>query len=285
MKTLRQRAPLYILLMLVAIILFTFYALARENPNTLTVAFLDVGQGDAIFIESPTGTQIVIDGGPGKSILRELPKVMPIYDRSIDAIMITNPDADHSAGFIDVLYRYDVGLEIEPGTEKHTITYQTLEGVLESKGVKRILARRGMKLDLGGGAHLEILYPDLDVANYSPNDGSIVAKLIYGKTSVMLMGDATERVERHLLAIASTSVYKTDLLKLGHHGSKTSSSQSWLEAVSPSAAIISVGLDNRYGLPSPVVTERLASGSIPYLQTSEEGTIVYESDGSTFIRK
>ncbi len=285
MQRLRQRVLLSIVLVLAAAAALSLYALVRESAHLLTVAFLDVGQGDAIYIESPTGTQIVVDGGPNSALLRELGRVMPLYDRSLDAIVVTNPDADHFSGFIDLLSRYKVGIELEPGTEKHTVTYQTLENTLREKGVKQIIARRGMVFNLGGGAHLDVLYPDKDVSTYTPNDGSIVMRLVYGSTNILLMGDATAKVESRLLAIASSTSYKTDILKLGHHGSKTSSSQAWLAAASPAYAIISAGLKNRYGLPSPVVTERLASDSIPTLETFRDGTLIFESDGKNFVRK
>lgn len=256
--------------------------LKAEQPRNLRIAFLDVGQGDAIFIESPTGTQILVDGGPDSSLLRELTNVMNPFDRTLDAIIVTNPDQDHFAGFIELLERYKVGKEFESGTKKTTLTYKAFESALVENGVQRLLAKRGMVFDLGGGAYLSVLYPDRDVSDLSPNDGSIVMKLIYGKTSVLLMGDSTALVESRILSLGGSK--KADILKLGHHGSKTSSSENWVASVSPSQAIVSASCDNSYGHPSKVVVDRLLAHAVSYLWTCKEGTISFSSDGEVWQR-
>lgn len=254
-----------------------------EQPQNLRVAFLDVGQGDAIFIESPTGTQILVDGGPDSSLLRELTGVMNPFDRSLDAIIVTNPDQDHFAGFIELLERYGVEKEFEPGTKKATLTYKAFESALVKNNVERFLAKRGMVFDLGGGAYLTVLYPDRDVSGSNPNDGSVVMKLVYGKTSVLLMGDSTSLVESRVLSLDGN--FNADILKLGHHGSKTSSSEKWIEATSPSQAIVSASCDNSYGHPSKVVIDRLLAHAVSYLWTCKEGTISFSSDGKVWQRK
>ena len=261
-----------------------YEALKGQEVRGLRIAFLNIGQGDSIFIESPTGTQVIVDGGPDSSLLRELTSVMNPFDRTIDAIIVTNPDQDHFAGFLNLLGRYDVGEEFEPGTKKTTVTYKALEKLLADKSVPRLLAKRGMYLDLGGGAVLQILYPDRDVYSLKPNDGSVVMKLIYGKTSVMLMGDATAFVESHISSLKASGL-ESNILKLGHHGSKTSSSQRWIEAVKPQEAIVSAGCNNKYGHPSREVTDRLAADKVPYLWTCKEGTIEFESDGLAWVRR
>lgn len=254
-----------------------------EQPQNLRIAFLDVGQGDAIFIESPTGTQILVDGGPDSSLLRELTGVMNPFDRHIDAIIVTNPDQDHFAGFIELLERYKVEKEFEPGTKKTTLTYKAFESALAKNNVQRFLAKRGMVFDLGSGAYLSVLYPDRDVSGMNPNDGSIVMKLIYRKTSVLLMGDSTALVESRILSLGGNK--QADILKLGHHGSKTSTSENWISAVSPSQAIVSASCDNSYGHPSKVVTDRLLAHAVSYLWTCKEGTISFSSDGVVWQRK
>lgn len=257
--------------------------LKTEEPRDLRVAFLDVGQGDAIFIESPTGTQIVVDGGPDSSLLRELTSVMNPFDRHLDAIVVTNPDQDHFAGFIELLERYSVEKEFEPGTKKTTLTYKAFESALTKNNVPRFFAKRGMVFDLGGGAYLSVLYPDRDVSGSNPNDGSVVMKLIYGKTSVLLMGDSTSLVESRILSYGGN--FKADILKLGHHGSKTSSSENWIASASPSQAIVSASCDNSYGHPSKVVTDRLLAHAVSYLWTCTEGTISFSSNGVVWERK
>ena len=140
-----------------------YIAVKEGRGEKLTVAFLDVGQGDAIFIESPNGNQMLLDAGPGKSVLRELSKIMPFYDRSIDVLLATPPDADHIGGMPDVLEKYKVSLFLEPGVEGDTSLYKELELQIEkreSQGkIEKLEARRGMVVDLGSGAILEILFP------------------------------------------------------------------------------------------------------------------------------
>ena len=289
MNKVRERLHLFGLPLIVAVLCAVggglwYESNKAESPRSLHVAFLNIGQGDSIYIESPTGTQVLVDGGPDSSLLRELTSVMDPFDRTLDAIIVTNPDQDHFAGFIPLLGRYSVGEELEPGTVKTTLTYKALVSALTENKVPRILAKRGMILDLGGGAVLQVLYPDRDVSHLAPNDGSVVMKLIYGKTSVMLMGDATAKVEEHLISLGTTTL-PADILKLGHHGSKTSSSESWLEVVHPSEAIVSAGCKNKYGHPSKEVTDRLASDLIPYLWTCKEGTIAFTSDGVVWTRQ
>ncbi|HVZ75969.1 MAG TPA: MBL fold metallo-hydrolase [Candidatus Paceibacterota bacterium] len=257
-------------------------------PGVLTVAVMDVGQGDSIFIESPTGAQIVIDGGPDDSLLHELPKLMPLADRSLDAVMETHPDADHITGFIDLLKRYVVGDFIEPGIPKPTLTAETLEKEIDTEHIPRVLARRGMWLDLGGGARLDILWPDFDASTLKPddaNEGCIVAHLVYGNTSMIFMCDAPMDVENSLMAFGSTTQLKSDILKVGHHGSAGSTGSDFVGEVDPRIAIISLGANNRYGFPKQVTLDTLAAHNVQVLRTDEEGTVEFVSDGTTFVRK
>ena len=259
----------------------------NQPTNKLTISFLDVGQGDAIFIESPTGGQMLIDGGPAGRLAAPLAKVMPWYDRSIDLLMVTNPDSDHFAGFIDVLRRFKVGTVMEPGTISTTATYQELERMIKTKKVPDRLARRGQVIDLGGGATIRIIFPDQDVSGLKINDGSIVAQLNYGSTSVMLTGDTTAKMEQYIAGLEGTNLRST-ILKVAHHGSKTSSSEEFLRAVSPNLAIISAGLNNRYGHPHAEVLDRLNALHIKILRTEDfdhQKTITLVSDGFQFVER
>jgi len=275
---------LYTLGLLLVADIFIMHALITEESRTkLTVAFLNVGQGDSIFIEAPNGNQILVDGGPGKSVLRELGKVLPYYDRSIDVLVVTNPDSDHYAGFIDILKRYQVTEIFEPGTVSKTATYDELEKNISEKNVKKILARRGTTVDLGSGVKLLILFPDRNVSGWKTNDGSMVAKLIYGNTSVLLMGDATKKTEDVVVSEEGKKL-KSDILKVGHHGSKTSTSAALLGYEKPDFAVISAGKNNKYGHPNKETTDILEKFKIPSLITFKEGTIVFKSDGETIER-
>ncbi|MEK7558355.1 MAG: MBL fold metallo-hydrolase, partial [Patescibacteria group bacterium] len=171
---------------------FVWYVVFIETTrDKLTIAFLNIGQGDSIFIEAPNGNQILIDGGPGASVLRELGKIMPFYDRSINVVLATHPDKDHIGGLVDVLDRFAVFYFVEPGVLGTTGIFSALENSVADHNIKKIIARRGGSIDLGNGAVLDILFPDHDVSRVkNTNDGSIVARLSYGETSVMLTGDA-----------------------------------------------------------------------------------------------
>lgn len=260
-------------------------AVSAATPSgVLTVAILDVGQGDSIFIESPTGQQLVIDGGPGSALLQALPAVMPLSDRSLDAIVETHPDADHIGGFVDLLARYTVDIFIKPGIAKDTATARALEQEVADKKIPTYLARRGMWLELGGGAELHILSPDRDVSRITKtNDGGVVARLIYGKTTLLFMADVSSAVESRLVVQEGAGL-KSDILKVAHHGSKYSSDNTFLSAVSPAAAVISVG-KNSYGHPTGQALSRIAEHSGEILRTDQVGTIVFVSDGEKFIRK
>jgi len=259
---------------------------AEETRGVLTVAILDVGQGDSIFIESPTGVQIVVDGGPDGSLLRELPLVMGAFDRSVDAIIETHPDADHIAGFVDLVDRYEVGAFIEPGITKDTLTWVALQEKVAAQKIPHLLARRGMRLLLGGGVELEVLYPDTDVSGLSPskaNEGGVVMKLSFGEATMLLMADVSSKVETYLVGLDGSRL-DVDLLKVGHHGSRTSTSDAFVKAATPAAAIISVGGDNNYGHPTGDVIHTLTKNAVTTLRTDEDGTVVFVSNGGEFVR-
>ena len=277
-KRKKNLLPLLIFFLFI-ITIFLFYLDWQNSHRKLTFAALDIGQGDALFIESPSGTQILFDGGPPRKILSELRRVMPPFDRSIDAIVITNPDQDHIGGFLDVLKVYKVGQVFEPGTFNDSKTYQNLKNEIKNKKIPETLARRGMRLDLGEGAVIDILFPDRDVSMWTTNDGSIVAKLSYGETSIMLMGDSTSETEKIVLTENSKVKLKSTILKVGHHGSKTSTSSQFVQAVAPKYAVISNGRENKYGHPHQETLSTLNKWGVEVLRTDLLGRIIMKSDG------
>lgn len=266
-------------------VIFIWQAVYRETPNkTLTVAFLDVGQGDSAYIESPTHNQLIIDAGPNGSLLSEIGKLMSWYDRYIDVIIITNSDSDHYGGFIDLLKRYRVGLVIESGVAGTSPSYKTLENLIVQKNIKKVVARRGQSIELGGGVHFDILFPDRDVAKLNTNAGSIIGQLVYGSSTVMFTSDAPNTIEEYVLLLDGASI-KNDILKIAHHGSKTSASESFISFVAPKYAVISAGLNNSYGHPHQETLDLLQRLNIKPLITFKLGTIVFKSDGhSWFLR-
>ena len=271
-------------LLLLGVTSFLFYQDFQSFHRGLTFAMLDVGQGDSLFIESPTGTQILVDGGPPRKILSALSRIMSPFDRTIDGIIITNPDQDHIGGFEEVLKVYEVDRIFEPGTYNDSKTYQNLEteidNKIKNKKIQKILVKKGMRLDIGGGAVIDILFPDRDVSFWDSNDGSVIAKLAYGETSVMLMGDATAETEKIILNEFSKTTLESTILKVGHHGSRTSTSALFVEAVAPNYALISNGRDNNYGHPHRDTLDILASFGTKIFRTDLLGNIVVKSDGT-----
>jgi competence protein ComEC len=258
--------------------IFSIYVLCRENRNgILTVAFLDVGQGDAIFIEAPNGNQMLIDGGPSKAVLRELGKVMPFYDRSIDVVLASHADQDHVGGLPDVLQNYKTDLFLESGVAGESSSYKELEKLVSdnNSGIKKILAKRGISIDLGDGVILQILSPVSVFDGIETNNASIVARLVYGENEFLFTGDSPTAIENYLVSLGDLS---SDVLKVAHHGSKNSDSASFVSAVSPEYAVISVGKDNRYGHPNNEVLDTLNNFGAKILRTDEHGRIIFKSD-------
>lgn len=261
-----------------------WYAVWREDRRELVVRFLDVGQGDAIFIESPSGAQALIDGGRGASVVRSLSRAMPWYDRSIDVVVATHPDADHIGGLIPVLERFAIARVVHSSVEGDTALSEALEQAVAHEGAERSNAMRGQVVDLGGGAIVEILFPDRDVSGVETNTGSIVARLVYGNTAFLLTGDAPQGVEKYLARLDPDSV-RADVLKAGHHGSKTSSAPLFVGLAGPKYAVFSRGCENSYGHPAPEVVALFERFGIPALDTCIEGTITFVSDGHSVARK
>lgn len=270
-----------ILLLLTLAVLFIWSGVfAQQRGDILRVAFLDVGQGDAIFIETPSGNQILIDGGPDKKVLRELSKAMPFFDRTIDIVIQTHPDQDHIGGLPAVFEGYEISKFVESGVISDTDTYNFLKDLVKEEKSEQILARRGMILNLDNNIYLKILFPDRDVSGIDTNDASVVAQLVYGDIEFLFTGDSPQKIENYITSLDNKEL-KSDVLKVGHHGSKTSSSKSFVGYVSPAYAVMSVGIDNKYGHPNQEVIDLLNEFGVEILKTSENGTIIFETDGES----
>jgi len=257
----------------------------------LKVWVFDVGQGDAIFIETPEGKQILVDAGSDGTILTKLGEVMLPWDRTIDAVVVTHPHADHEGGLPEVLRRYQVGIIYETGVLGYDDLQEAVRELVEEHGTEIILTSEGVLppsyATYGGGQGwglgeelgLEVLAPDTNLQNKkldNLNNASIVLLLTYGDTSILLTGDAPIDEENQILDDLSEQV---DVLKVAHHGSVTSTSGNFLETVSPRYAIISVGADNDYGHPHPATLERLRARGIEMFRTDLDGDILITSIG------
>ena len=250
-----------------------------NKDKFLEVNFFDVGQGDAIFIQAPKRTQILIDGGPSSKVLEKLGKEMSFWDRTIDLIILSHPEKDHISGLIEVLKRYKVENILWTGVVRDTAEYEEWLNLIKEEGADVKIAQAGGKILLGN-AEIEILYPFKNMEGKElkdSNDSSVVAKLIFGDNSFLFTGDAGEKTEKTIMGeLVSLG---SDVLKIGHHGSKYSSTEEFIKAVSPEIAVIEVGKDNSYGHPTAEVLDRLLKYGIDILRTDQNGDIKIISDG------
>lgn len=276
----RSRWKEWLLATLLISVIFVWAVLLQDKEKNLKVYFLDIGQGDAILIETPSKKRVLIDGGRNRKVVSEIGKILPFGARRIDIVIATHPDADHIGGLPEVVSRYKVGMLFEPGVlEQNELNDELHERALK-KGVTTTLARRGQIINFGDGTKLTILFPDRDVSNFETNDASIVARLDYGESSFLFTGDAGIKTENILITV-DPKILDTDVLKAGHHGSRTSTSLSFAQAVTPEISIISAGKDNTYGHPHKEVLSILEKTGSEIVSTAVVGTIKLESDGIT----
>lgn len=268
-------------------ILFVWYVVFAESRNGLMVYFFDVGQGDSIFIQAENGNQILIDGGPGDAVLVELGKVLPFYDHTLDMIVLTHPDADHLNGLVEVVKRYKPNVVLETGVLHDTAQYDEWRRFLEREQIPIVYAKAGEEFSIADGVVATVLFPFRGKEGEKPkavNETSVVLRLDYGEISFLFTGDIESKTER-ILAALQKNMIDVDVLKIAHHGSKTSSTAEFLETTSPEAAVISVGRNNRYGHPSPEVMDRLGDFHIPVYRTDINGTLVVHAfpDGTYVV--
>ena len=233
-------------------------ALWQASPAALRVIFFDVGQGAAVFIEAPNKNQVLIDGGPGSQILNKLGQTMPFFDHYIDLLILTHPDSDHLNGLVEVLKKYQVGQVLEPCFEDASASYQEWLRLIQQKKITRVCAFAGQKVVIADNLELDVLHPFQEVKNISAkntNEVSVAAKLIYGQGKILLTGDTEKPAEYQMLGLGTDLI--SQILQVAHHGSKTSTTQEFLNAVKPEIVVIQVGKNNRYGHPHQEVLERL----------------------------
>ena len=254
---------------------------AARPDGSIHVIVLDVGQGDSILLEGDRGSRVLVDGGPdGNALMTALDRYVPSWDRHMDAIVLTHPHDDHTAGLVAVVERYRVDRAFESGWPATTPVYEAWKTALSSSGLRaeRLSAGQTLRLD---DATLRVLWPDdgttrpggLDPGaadNRKANDASIVLLGDYEGRRFLLTGDVEDDVDPVLLARGLPGI---DMLKVAHHGSATASSDGLLAAVHPSVAVVSVGADNRYGHPNAGTMTRIRAHSRTSVRTDQSGTV------------
>lgn len=275
-----KRWVLVFLFILAALIWLAVIATADRQ---LEVSFIDVGQGDAIFIQTPSGQQILIDGGPDpEKTCLALGEKLPFWDKSLDLVVLTHPEDDHLVGLIEVLQHYNVEQILEPGFVHDTLAYEEWLRLIDEKDIEQTIARAGQQIDLGDGIKIEVIHPQAEFIEGTASDtnnNSIVLRVVWDEVSFLLTGDIYEGAEWEILHRG----YELDstVLKVAHHGSVTSTSSHFLAAVDPEVAVISAGKENPFGHPQQEILdqleERLSEDKV-YL-TTQQGTITFTSDG------
>ncbi|MBN1660903.1 MAG: ComEC/Rec2 family competence protein, partial [Anaerolineae bacterium] len=255
-------------------------AVLQMPDDKLHVAFLDVGQGDAVLITAPGGRQVLVDGGPSPAALTTaLGHEMPFWDRSLDLVVLTHPDGDHITGLVELIERYRVGGWLDNGRPAAGGLHAECEARLAAAGVPRAAVAAGHQIDLGDGLLIDVLGPPaggLGAGKDADNEHSVVLRVSWGAASFLLTGDVGAQGETALLR--SGRALEATVLKVAHHGSGGSTSAPFLDAVAPAFAVISVG-ENTFGHPSPDVIERLNARGITALRTDELGTVEFVTDG------
>ncbi|MDZ4992666.1 MBL fold metallo-hydrolase [Clostridium perfringens] len=248
------------------------------NDENLMISYMDVGQGDAAYIKV-NGNDILIDAGPrsnSKELLEQL-KAKNIDD--FELVIATHPHEDHIGGMVDVFKEYEVKSFYSPKITHTTKTYENLVKAVKDEGLKTKELKGGMIIDLGEGAKFEVFTPQK--SEYEElNDYSPIMKLSFGDTSYLFTGDAEKLAEEEALAKYKNSL-DSDVIKFGHHGSSSSSSNTFIEAVSPKYGIISCAKDNKYGHPHRETLDIIKKYNIKTFRTDTDGEIILTSDGKS----
>ena len=268
-----------------AILLFGQMSTTRAD-GLLHVHVLDVGQGDAILLVTPRGRQVLVDGGPDpRVVLLALGERLSPGDRDLDAVVVTHLDSDHAGGLIGVLDRYDADIVMQGPTSAASALFPQWRSVLDQRQLPTVSIRAGHRIELDSGVRIEVLYPPTGRApsgiDINTNNLSVVMRVAYGEVSFLLTGDVERDVERFLVETQGEAL-RSDVLKVAHHGSRSSTSATFLTAVGPESAVVSAGADNRYGHPHAEVMDRLGSvvNDDAVFITSRDGTVEYITDGA-----
>lgn len=269
-----MKARLLGVLILATATLAVVTGLVEKRQSDAALHILDVGQGDAILLRAGSA-DILVDGGPDASVLRRLGEIRPAWDKRIDVLVLTHPQQDHLAGFLPILEREQVGLLLLPRIAADNDLFRAfVESVLE-KGIPVRFAAVGQRMT-AGELTLTVLGPSAPaqvLAKQNANNGAVVLRVDFSHGFRALLTGDIERAAEHLLVQQWDQELDVDVLKVAHHGSKTSTTVRLLKASSPSLAVVSSGAGNRFGHPHEAVLARLRA--IPLLRTDERGTVSF----------
>lgn len=269
-----RRRKIFGLISLIGFLSLLLQEIHKLPDGRLHAYFLDVGQGDSILLVSPSGKQILVDGGPDLSALEGIGRHMSFFDRTIELLVLTHSDLDHISSLPEIIERYRIGAILLSGIETPQPQYQRFLSYVAERKIPVIIADPRKDIDVGDGLTLDVLWPPHETFGVHPkkiNDTSVVFRAMYGSNSILLTGDIEESAERVILR--SGANLRSNILKVAHHGSKTSSSTGFLLAVDPEVAVISAGRKNMFRHPHWEVVQRLKNEEIVIRRTDEEGEI------------
>lgn len=263
---------------LLVITLVLLFIVTRKPDAPFSIAFLDVGQGDATLISFDKQTQMLVDCGPSRAVLQGLGRQLPFFDRTIEYLVVTHPDLDHYLGCIDVLDRYRVERVWWTGRDNvNDPQWAVFKEAIGREDAEVRVIDKAERHDIFDTV-IDVLYPDHPIAaeKVDDNNTSVVMRVQHDTFSALLTGDAEEELERHLVQEYGTRLH-AKILKAGHHGSNTSSIQEFIDTVAPEIAVISAGKNNKYGHPTERVLHRLERASTTIRRTDVDGDVVYYS--------
>ena len=261
--------------LILSLVLFQWWQIITAKD---TLTFLDVGQGDAILIQSQEGRNVLIDTGPDGKVVEQLSKHLPFFNQNIDLFILTHPDLDHYGGAIEVLQKYPVKAIMLTGVHSSSQIYNAFVNEFKAQKVPIIYPTKNSDIQIGQNVYLDLLYPfenqsllGLEVKSKNDTSISLMVKNKKGENLALLTGDAEEKQEIELLLSAQD--FESNLFKLGHHGSKTSSTANFLKAIGAESFVNSAGKDNKFGHPHPEVLERIKEK--PLKRTDHDGDITF----------
>lgn len=258
---------------------FVYFIFNFNISQKLRISFLDVGQGDAILIQTPSGKKMLIDGGPSNLILERLSEKISFFDKDIDVLEETHPDADHITGLIPVLENFKVSKIIISKAKSNTKVFEDLEKHIREEGSEVFEGEKGDEINFNDGVVVKVLYPysNYVVKKSDTNDASISVLVTYENESFLLTGDLPSSEEQKI--ITNILPRNVTVYKAGHHGSKYSSGEQLLSYIHPEYAIISAGKNNKYSHPNQETIDRLQKYSKEIISTIDRGTITFLTDG------